>query len=403
MSKTVISVRNLGKKYRLGATVSADTLRDHIMEMAGRLFGRGNGEMRHVRKKDFWALKDVSFDVQRGDVLGVIGSNGAGKSTLLKILTGITEPTEGEIRLKGRVASLLEVGTGFHQELTGRENIYMNGAILGMTRAEINTKFDEIVAFAGVDKFLDTPVKRYSSGMRVRLGFAVAAHLEPEILLIDEVLSVGDAAFQKKCLGKMGDVAKEGRTVLFVSHNMLAVQKLCTRCLFLESGLLRASGSVGDIVDDYLGTDVSGVYVNKLDSASPRIVFARVLTPACRTNAPIDIEIEWFLPEDIRDIKIGIGFNTPQGQKIFDSIPEDFGFKTPYGRGTHKAIFRVAGNTLRARNYVISLALWNESISFDHVANAVGLAVEAAPAGRYAHQSTSEALVNVPCRWKELQ
>ncbi len=403
MSKTVISVRNLGKKYRLGATLSPDTLRDYIMQAAGRLFGRGKGEMRRERNDDFWALKDVSFDVQQGDVLGVIGPNGAGKSTLLKILTGITEPTEGEVWLKGRVASLLEVGTGFHQELTGRENIYMNGAILGMTRAEINTKFDEIVAFAGVDQFLDTPVKRYSSGMRVRLGFAVAAHLEPEILLIDEVLAVGDAAFQKKCLGKMGDVAKEGRTVLFVSHNMLAVQKLCTRGLFLESGLLRASGSVEDIVDDYLGTDVSDVYVNKPDSASPRIVFAHVLTPARRTNVPIDIQIEWFLPEEIRDIKVGIGFNTQEGQKIFDSVPEDFGFKTPHERGTHKAIFRVSGNTLRARNYVISIALWNESTSFDHIADALSFAVEAAPVGRYAHQSTSEALVNVPCRWDELQ
>ena len=236
MSKTVISVRNLGKKYRLGATLSPDTLRDHIMYAASRLFGRGNGKVSRARGDEFWALKDVSFDVKQGDVLGVIGPNGAGKSTLLKILTGITEPTEGEVRLKGRVASLLEIGTGFHQELSGRENIYMNGAILGMTRAEINAKFDEIVAFAGVDRFLDTPVKRYSSGMRVRLGFAVAAHLESEILLIDEVLAVGDASFQKKCLGKMDEVAKGGRTVLFVSHNLSAVNALCGRSLLLESG-----------------------------------------------------------------------------------------------------------------------------------------------------------------------
>jgi lipopolysaccharide transport system ATP-binding protein len=252
MSNTVISVRNLGKKYRLGATLSPDTLRDHIMHAAGRLFGRGNGQMHHAQNEDFWALKDISFDVQQGDVLGVIGPNGSGKSTLLKILTRITEPTEGEVRLKGRVASLLEVGTGFHQELTGRENVYMNGAILGMTRAEINAKFDEIVAFAGVDKFLDTPVKRYSSGMRVRLGFAVAAHLEPEILLVDEVLAVGDAAFQKKCLGKMETIAREGRTVLFVSHNMTAVKLLCSSAILLVEGRLEAGGSVSSTVLRYL-------------------------------------------------------------------------------------------------------------------------------------------------------
>jgi lipopolysaccharide transport system ATP-binding protein len=246
-----ISVRGLGKKYQLGATVSADTLRDHIMQTASRLFGRGNGESHRGQKEEFWALKDVSFDVHQGDVLGVIGSNGAGKSTLLKILTGITEPTEGEVRLRGRVGSLLEVGTGFHQELTGRENIFMNGAILGMTRAEIKAKFDEIVAFSGVEQFLDTPVKRYSSGMRIRLGFAVAAHLEPEILLVDEVLAVGDIAFQKKCLGKMEEVAEGGRTVLFVSHNMTAMSALCSRAILLAAGHKCADGDANAVIDRY--------------------------------------------------------------------------------------------------------------------------------------------------------
>jgi lipopolysaccharide transport system ATP-binding protein len=259
MSKTVISVRNLGKKYRLGATLSHDTLRDHIMHTVGRLLGRRNGEMRRVQKEEFWALKDVSFDVQEGEVLGIIGANGSGKSTLLKILTGITEPTEGEVRMKGRVGSLLEVGTGFHQELTGRENIYMNGAILGMTRAEINAKFNEIVAFSGVEKFLDTPVKRYSSGMRIRLGFAVAAHLEPEILLIDEVLAVGDASFQKKCLGKMDEIARGGRTVLFVSHNMQAIRLPCGRCALLGDGRVLLQGPPDDCVSCYLhGADGDG-------------------------------------------------------------------------------------------------------------------------------------------------
>jgi lipopolysaccharide transport system ATP-binding protein len=208
-------------------------------------------------KEEFWALKDVSFDVNPGDRLGIIGRNGAGKSTLLKILSRITEPTTGEIKIKGRVASLLEVGTGFHQELTGRENIYLNGAILGMSRKEIKKKFDEIVAFSEVEKFLDTPVKRYSSGMYVRLAFAVAAHLEPEILIIDEVLSVGDAQFQKKSMGKMGDVSKAGRTVIFVSHNMGAISSLCNKGIFLEKGILTCQGSIEKAVALYVQNDDS--------------------------------------------------------------------------------------------------------------------------------------------------
>jgi ABC-type polysaccharide/polyol phosphate transport system ATPase subunit len=204
-----------------------------------------------VSQEDFWALKDISFEIRQGDVLGIIGRNGAGKSTLLKILSRITEPTVGRVRIRGRVASMLEVGTGFHPELTGRENIYLNGAILGMGRLEIRSKFDEIVAFAEVEKFLDTPVKRYSSGMYVRLAFAVAAHLEPEILVIDEVLAVGDAQFQKKCLGKLNDVGKGGRTVVFVSHNMAAVQSLCGSGMFLESGQLRRLGPIGSVIGEY--------------------------------------------------------------------------------------------------------------------------------------------------------
>ncbi|MCC6581231.1 MAG: ABC transporter ATP-binding protein [Phycisphaeraceae bacterium] len=256
MSKTVIRVHNLGKQYRLGATLSRDTLRDLIMRAAARSVGRGRlGDV--PSRKTFWALKDVSFDVQEGEVLGVIGANGAGKSTLMKILTGITEPTTGEVRSRGKLASLLEVGTGFHEELTGRENIYMNGAILGMKGREITAKFDEIVAFAEIESFLDTPVKRYSSGMRVRLAFAVAAHLEPEILLIDEGLAVGDAAFQKKCMGKMDEVAGHGRTVIFVSHNMAAVESLCPRSIRLDHGRLREAGPTIDIITRYLA-DVYG-------------------------------------------------------------------------------------------------------------------------------------------------
>lgn len=249
MSAPVISVRNLGKQYHLGAALAHDTLRDqlaHLVKSLGRRAPRREAE-------SFWALRDVSFDVQPGEVIGVIGRNGAGKSTLLKILSQITEPTAGEIRVRGRLASLLEVGTGFHPELTGRENIFLNGAILGMSRAEIKSKFDEIVAFAEVEKFLDTPVKRYSSGMYVRLAFAVAAHLEPEILVVDEVLAVGDAQFQNKCLGKMESVAKQGgRTVLFVSHNMTAVQMLCGRAVHLAGGRLVGVGPVEEQIRHYL-------------------------------------------------------------------------------------------------------------------------------------------------------
>jgi lipopolysaccharide transport system ATP-binding protein len=279
----IISVENLGKKYRIshqGERQRYVALRDVIAQKAKQLFSRGQksavrsqtsdlrppasapGATSDLRpptsgksSEDFWALRDVSFEVKRGDVVGIIGRNGAGKSTLLKILSRITEPTTGRVHLRGRVASLLEVGTGFHPELTGRENVFLNGAILGMSRAEIRKKFDEIVAFAEVEKFLDTPVKRYSSGMYVRLAFAVAAHLEPEILIVDEVLAVGDAAFQKKCLGKMQDVSKGGRTVLFVSHNMQALSVLCSSSILLDRGSLELIARTADVIDAYLGLD----------------------------------------------------------------------------------------------------------------------------------------------------
>jgi lipopolysaccharide transport system ATP-binding protein len=245
MSEIAVRVKGLGKEYRLsGAREGYSTLRDRLAKLASApvraLRGRSD---RTEQKPLFWALKDVSFEVRTGEVIGVIGRNGAGKSTLLKILSRITEPTRGEIDINGRVGSLLEVGTGFHPELTGRENVYLNGAILGMRRAEIALKFDEIVAFAEVEKFIETPVKHYSSGMYMRLAFAVAAHLEPEILIVDEVLAVGDAAFQKKCLGKMSDVAKDGRTVLFVSHNMAAIETLCSRVCLIHKGAMVCDGS----------------------------------------------------------------------------------------------------------------------------------------------------------------
>ena len=264
MSELAIKVEGLGKRYKIGTLQRHDTLRDQLASLVGKCFSRnGNGNhssslgshaspaVPDIASDTLWALKDVSFEVKRGEVVGIIGRNGAGKSTLLKILSRITDPTEGYADISGRIGSLLEVGTGFHPELTGRENIYLNGSILGMKRAEITRKFDEIVAFAEVEKFIDTPVKHYSSGMYVRLAFAVAAHMETEILLVDEVLAVGDAAFQKRCLGKMGDVARAGRTVLFVSHNTSAVVSLCKRALLLKSGSLSIDGPATEVTASY--------------------------------------------------------------------------------------------------------------------------------------------------------
>ena len=278
MSEIVIKSLGLGKKYKLGMSVRHDTLRDQVMHAAKRivsgLFGK-NGQksistdlanrlLQDASKplKEFWALKNVSFDIRRGEVVGIIGPNGAGKSTLLKILSQITAPSEGEIRLRGRVASLLEVGTGMHPELSGRENVYLNGAILGMRKSEIDTKYSKIVKFAGISEFMSTPIKRYSSGMRVRLGFAIAAHLDPQILIIDEVLSVGDLEFQRKCLDRMHTVAEGGRTVLFVSHNMAAVKSLCTRSLLLNEGRCIEDGETSTVVQHYLaigGSDANGM------------------------------------------------------------------------------------------------------------------------------------------------
>ena len=269
MSDIVIKAEYLGKKYTIGHQAEKGgymSLRDVLMQNARTLWSKtkdlvtGKPIILGDTMEEVWALKDVSFEIRRGEAIGIIGRNGAGKSTLLKVLSRITEPTTGRVTIKGRVASLLEVGTGFHPELTGRENIYLNGTILGMTRKEIKQKFDEIVTFAEVERFLDTPVKRYSSGMYVRLAFAVAAHLEPEVLLVDEVLSVGDAEFQKKCLGKMEDVSKTGRTVLFVSHNMLAIESLCKKAILLTDGFATPFDSVDSAIGEYLSnkSDLSG-------------------------------------------------------------------------------------------------------------------------------------------------
>jgi lipopolysaccharide transport system ATP-binding protein len=270
LSETAIEVRDLAKRYRLGEGEALHgSLRDAIAAGATRLFHRARGGR---PKRDWiWALDHVSFDVDRGEVLGIVGRNGAGKTTLLKLLSSITDPTEGEARIWGRVGSLLEVGTGFHGDLTGRENIFLNGAILGMKRREIERKFNEIVAFAGVERFIDTPVKRFSSGMYLRLAFAVAAHLEPEILVVDEVLAVGDAEFQRKCLGKMGEVSGEGRTVLLVSHNMSAISSLATRCMWLDGGRIRRLGPPGEVVSAYLSEGHTSLEPGFADLTDPKL------------------------------------------------------------------------------------------------------------------------------------
>jgi lipopolysaccharide transport system ATP-binding protein len=260
---TVISVENLSKVYKLGQ-IGTGTFANDLTVWWARMRGKPNPLLKIGQRDDgncageeIWALKDVSFKVEQGEVLGIIGRNGAGKSTILKVLSRVTAPTSGKVKVKGRVASLLEVGTGFHPELTGRENVYLNGAILGMTRQEVNRKFDEIVSFAELEQFIDTPVKRYSSGMYVRLAFAVAAHLEPEILLVDEVLAVGDAGFQKKCLGKMGEVAQIGRTILFVSHNMDAINNLCNRAIWLNEGQIQEYDKINRVVELYINNYIS--------------------------------------------------------------------------------------------------------------------------------------------------
>jgi lipopolysaccharide transport system ATP-binding protein len=344
MSDLAIKATDLGKLYRIGASPeNYNTLRDTI---AGAIrtpirrirqgFIPASVETNNERNNIIWALKDVSFEVKQGKVLGVIGRNGAGKSTLLKILSRVTEPSRGEVQIRGRVGSLLEVGTGFHPELTGRENIYLNGAILGMRRIEIDQKFDEIVLFSGVEKFIDTPVKRYSSGMYLRLAFAVAAHLEPEILVVDEVLAVGDAEFQRKCLGKMNEVAKEGRTVLFVSHNMSAILRLTEETIVLDRGQIIMRGKSGEAVDYYMSTGLSktGERIWMRGELNPNThpfvpVALRVrnsqseIADMVRSTESFTIEIEYKLEEPIQGLRVGLYLMSMRGEHVFTTFDTD--------------------------------------------------------------------------------
>jgi lipopolysaccharide transport system ATP-binding protein len=345
MTDVAIRVKGLSKQYRIGPRESYKTLRESLTNVFTAPFNRKNlqsairnpqsnhppSSISHpsdfrqssilhpsssIKDNYVWALKDVSFEVKHGEVIGIIGPNGAGKTTLLKILSRITEPTEGEVELRGRVSSLLEVGTGFHPELTGRENIYLNGAILGMSKAEINSKFDEIVAFAEIETFLDTPVKHYSTGMGTRLAFAIAAHLEPEILLVDEVLSVGDAAFQKKCLGKMGDVAREGRTVLFVSHNLGSLANLCPRAMLLVQGKKCREGLSSDVISEYIamGSENQGECVwHDLQKApgneKVRLHAVRIVSGG-KVTTDVDIQEDVYVQIEFWNLKPGIRIST---------------------------------------------------------------------------------------------
>ncbi|HMN59735.1 MAG TPA: ABC transporter ATP-binding protein [Anaerolinea sp.] len=330
MSDVAIRVENLGKQYRLGTLNNQryQTLRDALGSVFRRAEPAHNGRI--------WALKEVSFEVEQGQVLGIVGRNGAGKSTLLKVLARVTDPTEGSGEIRGRVGSLLEVGTGFHPELTGRENILLNGAILGMRRSEIARKFDEIVEFSEVSQFIDTPVKRYSSGMYLRLAFAVAAHLEPEILVVDEVLAGGDAEVQRKCLGKMSDVAQQGRTVLFVSHNMSAILRLTQETLVIEKGRLKMRAPTPEAVDYYLsqGFSQEGQRTWDADEVPPeaapfRPVAVRILGPAgsvtntLRSTEPFQVEIEYELSAPVTGLRVGLYLMSMRGEYIFTSFDTD--------------------------------------------------------------------------------
>jgi lipopolysaccharide transport system ATP-binding protein len=375
MSDFAIKVEGLGKKYLIQHQASGRryaTLRDVLAEKAKALFSNRKSEIVNRKSvEEFWALQDVSFEVKPGEAVGIIGRNGAGKSTLLKLLSRITEPTAGRIRLRGRVASLLEVGTGFHPELTGRENIFLNGAVLGMHRVEIKKKFDEIVAFAEVEKFLDTPVKRYSSGMYVRLAFAVAAHLEPEILIVDEVLAVGDAQFQKKCLGKMETVAgKDGRTVLFVSHQIAAVTRLCGTVLWLDGGKSKAYGRADLICSKYLanGSSVTALRAWAKPELAPGSAWVQLLGVQAQVggkvadqigiNQPIEIQLDYEVLRGGKVLIPNIHLFAEDGTLIFISHDWFSGWRTkPRPPGKYKTIFMLPGNFFSEGRITVRVAI----------------------------------------------
>ena len=368
MSDTAILFENISKQYRLGLvntrTISHDFNRwwqTSILKKEDPYLQIGEKNRRSVKGESeyVWALQNINYEVKKGDVVGIIGKNGSGKSTLLKILSRITIPTTGSIKIDGRIASLLEVGTGFHPELTGRENVFLNGAILGMTKSEIKNKFDEIVDFSGIERYIDTPVKRYSSGMRVRLGFAVAAHLEPEMLVVDEVLAVGDSEFQKKAIGKMQDISQaDGRTVLFVSHNMVAVKNLCQKGLMLEDGEIKYVGDVNDVVDKYLiETSESGTKNNqwKIENAPGtdiikiRSAYVQYDSNILDVKTPFDIVTEFWCMEDGFETNVSLNLYDKNSVCVFNIMTEI----EPLKKGLYRASFQIPGNLLNEGYYYV--------------------------------------------------
>jgi lipopolysaccharide transport system ATP-binding protein len=383
MNQPSISVQNLSKLYKIGIH------RDRYNTIRGALSSATTGLVKRILSRpsqedpetDLWALQDVSFDVNPGEIIGVIGRNGAGKSTLLKILSQITAPTKGVIEIRGRVASLLEVGTGFHPELSGRENIFLNGAILGMRRAEILRKLDEIIEFAEVSRFIDTPVKRYSSGMYVRLAFAVAAHLEPDILMVDEVLAVGDVYFQKKCIGRMTDVAaSQGRTVLFVSHNLPAIERLCQRCILLRGGKLVAQGTPRDVIREYLDSDIDDQREWHRLSPPPVSAYLRRISlinhsghpiTTVTTDMSIGIEIECVSPMENPDIQLGLCILDSLGGVLFSTNPLDANEPYPTKVGNHRYRVFFAPSTFLPQRYSVTVSLYAHKTNIDHCPSVV--------------------------------
>ncbi|MCC6784917.1 MAG: ABC transporter ATP-binding protein [Planctomycetes bacterium] len=407
---TAISVRGLGKRYRLGEHLGETMLREAI----ARLFRRP--ARAPDASRELWALRDVSFDVQQGEVVGLVGRNGAGKSTLLKVLSRITYPTMGSIAVAGRLASLLEVGTGFHDELSGRENIYLNGSILGMRRREIDARLDDIVAFSGVERFLDTPIKRYSSGMRLRLGFAVAAHLDPEILLVDEVLAVGDAEFQRKCLDAMSELRSGGRTVLFVSHNMAAVENLCSRALWIDGGTVRQDGKATDVIRAYLATFGSGGGTridlkdrdNRRGDGRIRFTGIEVLDtdgnplPLVRAGDALKLRLAFDVGERIEEPHFGVEIHTDLGTRVTEMSTWGCGHEIPVlepGAGTLDLDITML-NLMPGRYHV---SLWAERpgpVHFDVLDRCAVIDVETSNyygSGRGIDGKLG--VVFLPCRW----
>jgi lipopolysaccharide transport system ATP-binding protein len=362
----IIEIKNLGKQYHIGEQPPYLSIRDTITQTAKNIF--------HSKKKDdsFWGLRDINLEINQGERIGIIGRNGAGKSTLLKILSKITPPTTGSVKLRGRVASLLEVGTGFHPELTGRENIFLNGAILGLSKKEIQQRLDQIIDFSGIEKFIDTPLKHYSSGMQLRLAFSVAAHLEPEILLIDEVLAVGDIEFQKKCMGKMEEVSKsEGRTILFVSHNMSYISGLCNKAILLDKGHLIKTGATSSIINEYINNIATTSLLDKqhkrsADDEIVKLTHIRLIDPSGHTKESFStgekfgIEMEYQVLQNEHVLWLGYNIHNTDGVNIFDTHSVNTSmYNKPHEKGTYKGVAWIPEHLLNTGLYFVSCAIFN--------------------------------------------